>query len=185
MKSLIVAALILFGCFSFNAHAQTYKINKQKYDYKMYMTQPGDPNNPAVMGLASFFIPGLGQMLSGETGRGLAFLGGSIALSGITVAGALMSYDEVTTYNQFGSFTEYETNPAGVAIMLTGLAATIALDVWAIVDAVRVAKVNNMYIQDLRGNLSSVKVELNPFIDTHNYLGQANTSAGLSLKVTF
>jgi len=32
MKSLIVAALILFGCFSFNAHAQTYKINKQKYD---------------------------------------------------------------------------------------------------------------------------------------------------------
>jgi hypothetical protein len=96
-----------------------------------------------------------------------------------------MSYDEVTTYNQFGSFTEYETNPTGVAIMLTGLAATIALDVWAIVDAVRVAKVNNMYIQDLRGNLSSVKVELNPFIDTHNYLGQANTSAGLSLKVTF
>jgi len=73
MKSLIVAALILFGCFSFNAHAQTYKINKQKYDYKMYMPQPGDPNNPAVMGLASFFIPGLGQMLSGETGRGLAF----------------------------------------------------------------------------------------------------------------
>ena len=91
MKSLIVAALILFGCFSFNAHAQTYKINKQKYDYKMYMPQPGDPNNPAVMGLASFFIPGLGQMLSGETGRGLAYLGGSIALSGITVAGALMS----------------------------------------------------------------------------------------------
>lgn len=115
---------------------------------------------------------------SGETGRGLAFLGGSMALTGITVAGALMSYNEVTTYNQFGPFTEYETNP-------TGLAATIAPDVWAIVDAVRVAKVNNMYIQDLRGNLSSVKVELNPFIDTHNYLGQANTSAGLSLKVTF
>lgn len=39
------------------------------------------------MGLASFFIPGLGQMLSGETGRGLAFLGGSMALTASTSAG--------------------------------------------------------------------------------------------------
>ena len=185
MKSIIITVLIVFGCFSFNVQAQSYKINKQNYDYKMYMPQPGDPNNPTVMGVASFFIPGLGQMISGETGRGLAFLGGSLALTGITVAGLFMAYDEVTTYNQFGSFTEYETNPTGVAIMLTGLAATIALDVWSIVDAVRVAKVNNMYIQDIRGNLSSVKVELNPFIDTNNYLGEINASAGLSLKVMF
>lgn len=115
----------------------------------------------------------------------MAFLGSSALLSCVTVIGALMSYDEVTTYNEFGSFTELETNPTGVAIMLTGLAATLAVDIWAIIDATRVAKVNNMYIQDLRKNTSQVKINLTPFIDSNNYLGEHHSSAGLSLNVTF
>ena len=69
----------------------------------------------------------------------------------------------------------------GLGIMI----GAVGLNIWAIVDAVKVAKVNNMYFQDMRGNLSLVKVELNPFVDTNNYLGQINASAGLSLKVTF
>ncbi|ULB33745.1 MULTISPECIES: hypothetical protein [Proteiniphilum] len=52
-------------------------MKKQKYDYKMYVPQPGDKHNPIVMGFSSYFVPGLGQMLSGEVGRGLAFLGGT------------------------------------------------------------------------------------------------------------
>ncbi|WP_165003996.1 hypothetical protein [Seramator thermalis] len=38
----------------------------------------------------------------------------SVLLTVVTVIEALMSYDEVTTYNDFGSFTELETNPTGV-----------------------------------------------------------------------
>lgn len=69
--------------------------------------------------------------------------------------------------------------------MLAGLAATLAVDVWAIVDAVRVAKVNNMYMQDLREKREGISLQLNPYVGSNNYLGQRNTSVGLSLKATF
>ncbi|MDD3789357.1 MAG: hypothetical protein PHO94_11780 [Petrimonas sp.] len=185
MKQTILALIFILGCVSFNAQAQSYKLNKQIYDYKMYMPQAGDPYNPTVMGVASFLVPGLGQMISGETGRGIAFLGGSLALTGVSIAGLFMSTEEITTYNQFGSYTEYQTNSTGLAIMLAGLAATLAVDVWAIVDAVRVAKVNNMYMQDLREKREGISLQLNPYVGSNNYLGQRNTSVGLSLKATF
>lgn len=184
MKKLIFVLLAILCCFSFGAQAQSYKINKQKYDYKMYTPQPGDPNKPWAMGLSSAFIPGLGQMISGETGRGVAFLGSSIALTSVTWVGmgiALKDLDETTSNgDEVG-----EMDMTGLMIMLAGLAGTIAVDVWAIVDAVKVAKVNNMYYQDQHGNLSRIEIDLNPFVDTKNYLGQANVSGGLSLRVTF
>ena len=183
MKRSIFVLLVILSSTFFSAHAQSYKINKQNYDHKMYVRQPGDPNIPWLMGLSSAFVPGLGQMISGETGRGIAFLGSSLALTGVTYAGLAIAVKDVETYSD-GS-TSGELNSTGVAIMLAGLAATIAVDVWAIVDAVKVAKVNNMYFQDVHGNLSRVEIDLNPFVDTKNYLGQTNISGGLSLKVTF
>lgn len=186
MKTIIFLLLFSMCGMLFNAHAQSYKINKEVYDYKMYMPQPGDPHNPGVMGLASFVVPGLGQMLSGEVGRGLAFLGGSAACGIGGIVGAYASQKEVYT-NVYGGGTirTLEITPAGTAIFLTGMAAMLAIDIWAIVDAVKVAKVNNMYIQDLRGDVSSLKVEMFPFVDTNNYQGRTHTSAGLSLKVSF
>ncbi len=184
MKTLLFV-LFIFSCTCFNIQAQSYKINKLNYDYKMYIPQPSDPNNPAVMGIASFLVPGLGQMLSGEVRRGIAFLGGSVACMTVAVTGAVTSHKEVLTPYGSGSIRTWETNPTGVAVMITGLVTMLAIDIWATVDAVKVAKVNNMYIQDLRGDLSIVKIEMLPFVDTKNYLGQTNTSAGLSLKVTF
>lgn len=178
--------LIAAFVFSFSAiNAQTYKLNKEVYDHRLYIPQFGDPNNPTVSGLCSFFIPGLGQMISGETGRGIAFLGSSIALSTLTFVGLYNSTEEVMTHNEFGTFIESKAKPGVVALSLTALAATLAVDIWAIVDAVKVAKVNNMYIQDRRKEMSSVKLEMNPFIDSKNYLGENNTSAGLTFKVTF
>jgi len=67
---------IIFLSFVANTNAQQYSINKNKYDYRLYSPQYGDPNNPAISGVCSFLIPGLGQMVSGEVGRGLSFLGG-------------------------------------------------------------------------------------------------------------
>lgn len=185
MKQCIIALTLILS-FSFAAaQAQTYKINKYNYDYRMYMPMPGDANNPGVMGLASFFIPGLGQMLCGETGRGLAFLGSSVALKGIAIAGYSLGTDWVETHHGWGTHAHYETSTTGIIVMVTGLAAAVAVDLWSIVDAVRVAKVNNMYIQDVRNNMSNISIELNPFVDSNNYLGQNNTSAGLSMKIVF
>ena len=174
MKIIIVSIFIFFGCVFSNLQAQSYKINKQNYDYRMYVPQPGDPNKPIIMGLASYFMPELGQMISGEVGRGLAFLGGTYAAFGIGYGLTATSRNEYGNRNDAQIWT-------GLGIMI----GAVGLYIWSIVDAVKVAKVNNMYFQDLRGNLSLVKVELNPFIDTNNYLGQTNASAGLSLKVTF
>lgn len=186
VKQKIFFSLLLLGFSISGINAQNYKLNKQTYDYRMYLPQPGDPYNPTTMGIASFFVPGLGQILCNETGRGLAFLGSSALLTGATIVGALMSYEETTYYNNFGDpITEIETNPTGIAILLVGAAATLAIDIWAIIDATKVAKVNNMYLQDLRKNTSQIKLDLTPFVDTYNYLGQNNLSGGLSLKVTF
>ena len=174
MRLFVVTLFIIIGTLSSNVQGQSYKTNKQNYDYKMYTPQLGDPNNPIAMGVASCFLPGLGQMIGGEIWRGLAFLGGTYGAFGVGYGLAAVSRDDNGNRNDTQMWV-------GVGFML----GAAALNVWSIVDAVRVAKVNNMYFQDVRGNLSSVKIELNPFVNTTNYLGQANTSAGLSLKVTF
>lgn len=178
MKSIIIISFIIFGCVSFGAQAQTYQINKQNYNHVMYTRMPGDPYNPALMGIAST-ISGLGQILSGETKRGLAFMGGTYAAYGLGIL-ALNS-----SYTQSGELEEILSD-VYVRFLGAGLiAGAVILNVWSIFDAVKVAKVNNMYFQDMRGNLRSVKVELNPFLSNNNYLGQTNTSAGFTLKITF
>ena len=44
----------------------------EMYDTHQYVKQFGDPYNPVLAGVASYFIPGLGQMISDESSRGLA-----------------------------------------------------------------------------------------------------------------
>lgn len=177
MKSVIVAVFIIFGCVFFNAQAQSYKINKQNYDYKMYLPQQGDPYNPTAMGARSI-ISGLGQILSGERGRGFAFMSATYLFygSGFWLLSSTEAQSEIDDI-----FSYVFLRVMGAGLIFSGA----VVNVWSIFDAVRVAKVNNMYFQDLQGELSSVKVELNPFVDTNNYLGKINASAGLTLKITF
>lgn len=46
-----------------------YKEVKELYNYKEYDRASGDRYNPVGAGIASFFIPGLGQAVSNEIGR--------------------------------------------------------------------------------------------------------------------
>ena len=55
-----------------------YRNLKHIYDYKDYQPSVYVSRSPGGMGVASFFIPGLGQMISGEIGRGLAWMGGHL-----------------------------------------------------------------------------------------------------------
>lgn len=48
------------------------------HGYSGYPQMYVAPKNPALMLLASFFIPGLGSMLNGETGKGVGILIGYI-----------------------------------------------------------------------------------------------------------
>ena len=75
MKTIAVALLLVIVGFGM-ANAQ-YKINKTKYDYSTWTYEEGDPYNPVTCGVLSI-IPGVGQMVAHEFGRGAAFFGGAV-----------------------------------------------------------------------------------------------------------
>ena len=56
-----------------------YRDYKRLYNPKDYVRMPGDRHSPAVSGVCSWLIPGLGQMICGEVGRGFGYLGGAVA----------------------------------------------------------------------------------------------------------
>jgi len=163
---------------------QKYKINKLYYNSSMYVPRPGDPYNPSVAGIASFFVPGLGQMLSGEIGRGFGFLGGYAAsylvcLSGLAIAQGEYYYD----YDSYPSPNYNNNSEIGVGLFIVGGVSMIATYIWSIVDAVKVAKVNNMYMQDLRKN--QVNIQLKPYMETKKYPGITDRPIGMTLQINF
>lgn len=143
---------------------------REYYDYRDYSAFSGyEQYPPVIMGLCSFVIPGLGQMIAGEVGRGFRYLGGYLGC--YAVLG--------------GSLLAILFNPAqGTMMALASCAALVAVDVCAIVDAVRVAKVKNMYCSDLER--MSVSLDLTPYVDVANTgFAMAQPVAGLSLRLSF
>lgn len=168
MKKLsILIATLLIVC-HFGVQAQTYKQNKLVYNHREYIKQPTDPNNPTIAGISSFFIPGLGQVISSEFGRGLGFFGGSLGCAVVSVVGYAQGDDASKDW-----------------LLLTGMLGSMIVSVWSSIDAVKVAKVNNMYLQDK--HKSEIKLELSPYIDYANYgfSGQGSPVGGLSLSMKF
>jgi len=67
--------------------------------------------------------------------------------------------------------------------MLLGLSGFFAVDIWSIVDATRVAKVNNLVFRDR--DHSGMNLQTEPYISPIQTYGSTNTQVGLSLKVVF
>jgi hypothetical protein len=149
-----------------------YGFNKTKYNYRTYSFKKGDPYNPSSAGFASLIIPGLGQMISGETGRGLLFLTG--------FTGSL-----VVSMVEFLNFANsYEgQNVIGLQVSMAGLIGALCIDLWSVGDAVRVAKVNNLALRVK--HKSSYNLNIKPFLNTPDYDRKHNIPIGLALKVTF
>ena len=164
--------LIIIGVFLISTCAiSQYSVNKTKYDYRTYFHQVGDPYNPAVAGITSYLIPGLGQILSGETGRGLAFLGGYVVCSTLYLAGTLSIY--------------FKNGPteSGLGLIAGGALVLLSFQIWTIVDAIRVAKVNNLAFRDK--NKSSCLIKVQPYIGSINYYSTTKPVTGLSFKFSF
>lgn len=150
-----------------------YTDYKNLYDYHNYTHQYGDSYNPTLAGLASFIIPGLGQGVCDEWGRGSAFFGGQLFC--MTVTYLLL----VSTAR------DHSANIISPVILIAGSAATLAIDIASIVDAVHVAKIKNMYYQDLHGQQASVQMSLTPCV-TYINTPEANAPVvGLSLNLGF
>jgi hypothetical protein len=160
---IIASVLILYT----TVNAQ-YKINKLKYDYRTYKYQAGDPYNPGIAGFASLFIPGLGQMSSGAGGRGAAFLGGFVGCITIYAIGSSHYY------------TDEEGDHGGPVPLYIGFFGAIAVDIISVIDAVRVAKVTNLYFRDKYMTRYSLKVS--PYIGS---ISSEKIPLGFSLKLRF
>ncbi len=169
MKKIIILILgiIMLSAPSFSQ----YSINKTKYDYRTYTWQEGDRYYPPRAGFYSFLLSGLGQMLTGEGGRGAAFLIGSLgSISLITVGiynNLLMAMDgDEGTYN---------------AWIYLGLICWLGIKIGAIGDAIRVAKVNNLALRDQ--NKSSFRLKVRPFLG--NTALHHDLTTGLTVTLSF
>lgn len=167
----------------------TYSERCEYYKGVHYHREFGDPYNLWVAGIASYFVPGLGQMVSGETGRGFAFLGGFSAAYIVTIVGVSSMYATTKYDYNYDYPIPYSTpnqNSTGSIITIGGGLAMLGIYIWSIVDAVNVARVNNLYDRDLRKN-SQLNLQLTPFIDARSTSLSLNNkpAVGLSLKLNF
>ena len=154
-----------------------YKEYKDYYDPRMYVPDVADPYKRFWPGFASFLIPGLGQGIDGEWGRGAWMFATNVALS-------LASTSQVTlVYNQYGELTGINRKP----MYWVFSALNFAFAIYSTIDAVNIAKVKNMYYQDLRAQRSSVDMHFQPFVTClpQGMDSRLQPAAGLSMVVSF
>ncbi len=146
-------------------YGMKYNELKNIYDYRMYNSGGYEKYSPVWCGVGSFFIPGLGQLICGEAGRGFGQWALSILCNVVTVS---MLANDVS----------------GIAVISS--LANLGVGIFSIVDATRVAKVKNMYETDLRSLQSSVSVDMYPSFNT--FTTQSNgvgVAPGMTLAITF
>lgn len=154
-----------------------YNELKNLYDTALYSSMPGDPHNPALMGVCSWLVPGLGQMLCGESERGLYFLAGSLGCGVGAFAGMLITSAGATAEDSVATLV------GGTLFLLCPLAMA-GVDIWSIVDAVKVAKVKDMYQQDLRRQ-NNFSLDLRPSLNAVQNAGGIRYAPGMTLALTF
>lgn len=194
-KILVLLAAVALTATTLSAQVvpgMKYKDLKDRYNAKYYEKSSIDPYSTFWTGLASFAVPGLGQVIAGETGRGIAVFAGDAAfsLAGYLVANKALDYvqkdangkpvkDEkgeliVTDEKNFKKY-------AG-ALIGVGLGNAIYW-IWNICDARKVAKVKNMYYQDLGGR--AMELDVYPSVDLAMTADGTKPVAGMTLSLQF
>lgn len=166
---LIICTLLL----SLQLQAQ-YCVNKNKYNTFNYKFQKGDNVDPALAGVASFFIPGLGQALSGEYLRGAAFFGGYSGGAAIYYAGHRLSHKNRNSVN----------DNEGLLLRIVGIGSMVSVQIISIADAVKVAKVNNLAIRDRYNNVSA-QLSLMPYTRSTRMEFGSFKESGILFKMRF
>lgn len=195
MKKLLIVVLALASLVQANAQVapgMKYKEIKGMYDAKMYVPQSIDPYNKTVASLVSFFVPGAAQLCMGELGRGIAFVAGEAVLAGI-MRSAAQTFSESVITDANGNVTGYNDEAkakSSSTLLLCSVAGYIGVCIWSSCDAAKVAKVKNMYYQDLYGRRASLDVNFEPYFALTPSAATASGStfrptAGMSLKMNF
>ena len=169
-----------------------YKELKKIYNGKEYVKSEIDPYSKGWSGLASFFVPGLGQLICGETGRGLAVFAGDAAL-GIATSICADQYKSYIKKDADGNYIKdvqggYALTDEGAAwkwggAMIVLAAGNVAYWIWNICDARDVAKVKNMYYQDLQ--MSPVEFKMYPSVSYIKTADGLRPVTGMTLSLLF
>lgn len=192
--ALIVAALALTVA-SLSAQVvpgMKYRELKDIYNTKEYVKSDIDPYSRGWAGLASFVVPGLGQVICGEAGRGIAIFAGDLALG----AAVKLTADKYESYIQKDASGNYIKDVEGGYVMTDDKEAmkwggamiclavgNVAYWIWNICDARMVAKVKNMYYQDLQ--MRPVEFRAYPSVSSAITSQGIRPVAGLTLSMQF
>ena len=192
MKKLFITVLVTMMAFATASAQQSEKVRyseiKGNYNPKEYVKQSTDPYNVGWYEATSFFIPGIGQLLSGETWRGLAFIGGeAILVSVITTAAENVSEVAITNENGFlTGYTDPKVGKRNMAVMLTAIGLDLGLSIWSSIDARNVARVKNMDYQDLIKGKKPIELSFAPTISlAPDPSGVFQPCAGVSMQLNF
>ena len=191
---MIVAALALTAA-SLSAQVvpgMKYRELKDIYNTKEYVKSDIDPYSRGWAGLASFVVPGLGQVICGEAGRGIAIFAGDLALG----AAVKLTADKYESYIQKDASGNYIKDVEGGYVMTDDKEAmkwggamiclavgNVAYWIWNICDARMVAKVKNMYYQDLQ--MRPVEFRAYPSVSSAITSQGIRPVAGLTLSMQF
>ena len=194
-KIVVLIAAIVLTASSLSAQVaprMKYKDLKDTYSPKEYVKSANDPYSPGWAGFASFVLPGLGQVISGETGRGIAFFAGDLAIG----VAANLCADKFMEYVQTdangkpvksdGKYVYTDDAAAGKwAGAIIGVSAIgVANYIWSICDARKVAKVKNMYYQNLAGK-HAVGLDMYPSFDYAMTGAGARVVPGMTFALQF
>ena len=170
-----------------------YKELKDIYNPKDYVKSSNDPYMSGLYGLASAVVPGLGQIISGEVGRGVAVIAGDAAF-GVAATVCVYKFLDYVEKDANGNYMKDEN---GLFVVtdenaakkwgygLIGLAAgNMVYWIWNICDAVKVARVKNMYFQDLNGG-RAMEINMYPTVNLAMTSQGTTPVAGMALSLQF
>ena len=149
-----------------------YSVYKYKYDHHEYVYDSDDKYVPAIAGVASYILPGLGHIYCNEPARGYKFMiayGGAIL---VTVVGGVTSI-----YNHD---LKKNDNSIGDVILIAGALSGWGIQIWSCIDAVRVSKINNLAFRDR--NMTSFNLKLLPYFN-RSYNGGLDKGLTLCLQL--
>lgn len=136
-----IIIFLFFSCIS-KGYSQ-YVEAKKIYNHKEYSYKETDKYHPTVAGVASYVLPGLGQIYCNENKRGYKFMTGYAGGLVTMMVGAAI---DLPTY-----LAPENTDPKftfGQGLIITGVVISATSQIWSTFDAVRVARVKNMSIRD-------------------------------------
>lgn len=196
MKRLFVIFAVIMTATTLSAQVvpgMKYGELKKIYNAKDYVRSSDDPHISGLYGLASAFVPGLGQLVCGEVGRGIAVFAGDAAF-GVAGSVCVMKFLDYVEKDADGNLVKDEDGQLVITdekaakkwgYGLIGVAVGNAIYwVWNICDAVKVAKIKNMYYQDLHGG-RSMELNLYPTVDLAMTSKGTAPVAGMTLSLQF